>query len=177
MKTLDHPRSLAIAALALSACAGQAARTESAHEHRPEPSVCVQGVRGPLSPQLAGKLAEATDVLTFETVWKAEHSDAVAGSVARASVLAVIRGQGEQIRACYEAAMDRLPDNTRGKVVVRFVIDAAGQVPAASIADNELGVPEVACCLAERVAQWSFPPPSAGNFVVVEYPFSVQISH
>lgn len=172
-------RSAALTALIwmASACAGQPAQPAQTPRHTPEPSVCVKGAHGPVDPGLADKLAQAADVLTFETAWRTEHTDAVAGTVPRPQVLSVIRGQGAQIRGCYEAAFDSLPENSRGKVVVRFVVDAAGQVPAATIADNELGVPAVACCLAERVAQWRFPAPTAGNFVVVEYPFSVQISH
>lgn len=140
------------------------------------PSFCVKGSESELSPTLASKLAAAADVLSFEAAWRGEHPAATSGSVSHPQVVGVIRSHGSEIRGCYEAALARLPDNSRGKVVVRFVIDASGRVPAAALAANELHVPEVACCLAERVSQWTFPAPSEGDFVVVEYPFSVQVS-
>jgi hypothetical protein len=121
-------------------------------------------------------LAAASDVLSFEAAWKSEHQTSASGTISGAEVRRVIRGQGADIKGCYEASFAKLPDDSRGKVTVRFIIDATGRVPAATIAGDELGVPEVACCLAERVSQWTFTPPSSGDFVVVEYPFSVQIS-
>jgi hypothetical protein len=129
-----------------------------------------------VSPALAEKLAAAKDVLSFEAAWKSEHQATVSGTISRPNVTQVIRAHGADIKGCYEAALAKLPDDSRGKVVVRFVIDATGHVPAATIAADELGVPEVACCLADHVAQWVFAPPSSGDFVVIEYPFSVQVS-
>jgi hypothetical protein len=129
-----------------------------------------------VSQALASKLEAAADVISFESAWRSDHPNAVAGTINRPNVVGVIRARGNDIRGCYDAAMDKLPDDSRGRVVVRFIIDSSGRVPAATIAANELGVPEVACCLAERVSEWAFVPPTTGDFVVVEYPFSVKVS-
>jgi hypothetical protein len=159
-----------------TACAGSVQRPDDKPQPRAGSATCTKGSQAEANPAFADKLAAASDVLSFETAWKLEHPSAVAGSVSRSEVLKVIRGHSDEIRGCYEAGLASLPDNSRGQVVVRFVIDQAGQVPLATLAANELGVPEVACCLAQHVAQWSFPAPTGGDFVVVEYPFSVQIS-
>ena len=129
-----------------------------------------------MSPALAEKLTAAGDVLSFESAWRSEHQGVVAGTISRADVVRVVRAQNADIKGCYDAALAKLSGNKSGKVVVRFIIDASGRVPAATIAADELGVPDVACCLAERVTQWTFGPPSSGDFVVVEYPFSVSVS-
>jgi|GEM_PF-6599878 len=129
-----------------------------------------------VSTALAQRLTAATDVLSFEHAWRTEHQGDVAGTVSRADVVRVVRGQNADIKGCYDAALSKLSSSKSGKVIVRFIIDASGRVPAATIAADELGVPDVACCLAERVTQWTFGPPNSGDFVVVEYPFSVSVT-
>jgi hypothetical protein len=164
---------LPVTLLAL-ACAARQSSVEA--PRAPESGSCSRLSAAEVSSALAERLTAASDVLSFEHAWRTEHQGDVAGTISRAEVVRVVRGQNADIKACYDAALSKLSDNKKGKVVVRFIIDASGRVPAATIAADELGVPDVACCLAERVAQWTFGPPSSGDFVVVEYPFSVSVS-
>lgn len=168
------PLLLALIPLVALACAARQATPDGTP--RAQGASCSKGSAAEASATLAAQLAAAGDVLSFEAAWRSEHQSAVSGTISGADVRRVIRGQGADIRDCYQASLAKLPDDSRGRVVVRFVIDARGRVPAATIAADELGVAEVACCLAERVSQWAFSPPSSGDFVVVEYPFSVQVS-
>ena len=165
---------LVLMSMAALACGARQSTSDSTP--RGQGASCSKLSAAEVSSGLADKLAAAADVLSFEAAWKSEHQTSVSGTISRAEVTRVIRAQGADIRGCYQAAMAKLPDDSRGKVVVRFVIDAKGSVPAATIAADELGVPEVSCCLAERVSHWAFTPPSSGDFVVVEYPFSVAVS-
>jgi hypothetical protein len=161
--------------VALAAACGARQSTSDSTPHGAGAS-CSKGSAAQASPALSQKLAAAGDVLSFESAWRSEQQSATSGTINGADVRRVIRGQGADIKGCYQASLAKLPDDNRGRMVVRFVIDRTGRVPAATIASNELGVAEVACCLAERVSQWAFSPPSSGDFVVVEYPFSVQVS-
>lgn len=159
--------------LALS-CAARQSGAETARA--PESGSCSRLSAAEVSAPLAERLTAATDVLSFEHAWRTEHQGDVAGTISRSDVVRVVRGQTADIKGCYDAALSKLQSNKSGKVVVRFIIDASGRVPAATIAADELGVPDVACCLAERVTQWTFGAPNSGDFVVVEYPFSVSVS-
>jgi len=155
-------------------CAARQSVTDTARAQ--ETGSCSKLSAAEVSSALAERLTAATDVLSFEHAWRTEHAGAVAGTISRAEVVRVVRGQNADIRGCYDAALSKLSSSKSGKVIVRFIIDASGRVPAATIAADELGVPDVACCLADRVTQWTFGPPSSGDFVVVEYPFSVSVS-
>ena len=163
---------LPIAVLALSC----AARPSGTGARARDSGSCSKLSAAEVSAALAARLTAATDVLSFESAWRSEHQGAVAGTISRAEVKRVVRAQNTDIRRCYDAALSKVTGSKRGRVVVRFIIDATGTVPAATIAADEMGVPEVACCLAERVTQWRFERPSSGDFVVVEYPFSVSVS-
>jgi hypothetical protein len=158
------------ALLLLQSCAAR----QTPPETKPSGAHCVKH-DATVSAGLAERLAATGDVLSFESAWRSERPGKVAGTISRPNVTQVIRNQGADIKSCYDASFDKLPDDSRGRVVVRFVVDGAGHVPAATIASNELGVPEVACCLAERVTQWAFVPPTTGDFVIIEYPFSVRV--
>lgn len=152
-------------------CAARQTGTERAQD-----SSCSKLSANEVSSALAEQLMAASDVLSFEHAWRTEHPNAVAGTISRAEVVSVVRNQKADIKGCYDSALSKLTSSKSGRVIVRFIIDKSGRVPAAAIAADELGVPDVACCLAERVTQWSFGPPNSGDFVVVEYPFSVSVT-
>jgi hypothetical protein len=121
-------------------------------------------------------MARASNIVEYGELWRGAHPGSALGTVDRSAVHAVIRGQAAQIRTCYEGALGKLHD-FRGRVIARFVIDASGKVPTASVQSGELQqAPELGCCLVKRIAQWSFPAPVAGDYVVIEYPFVVSIS-
>jgi hypothetical protein len=168
------PFAIAMFAAIASACAGQSSKPEQLKISGT--AGCSKVAESEVNLALAERLASAPDVLRFENLWKEDHPGSTSGSINRSDVVQVIRSQNDAIKSCYEAELARLPSDSRGRVIVRFIIDGQGHVPAATIAINELGVPEVACCLAERVRDWTFVAPTTGDFVVVEYPFSVSIS-
>jgi hypothetical protein len=128
-----------------------------------------------ISAATAERLERASNVLDYENIWRAENPSATQGTIGGSEVRSRIRSNAGQIRGCYESALDKLPAG-EGRVVVRFVIDASGHVATVSISSNDFEAPEVGCCVAKHVAQWTFPSPTNGGFVVVEYPFVVRTS-
>ncbi|HKU38585.1 MAG TPA: AgmX/PglI C-terminal domain-containing protein [Polyangiales bacterium] len=122
------------------------------------------------------RLSRAANVMEYENVWRDAHPQATLGTLRRDELRALVRERTPELQRCYEAALDRLPGG-RGHVAVRFVIDASGKVPSVHVGSSDFDSPEVACCLANHIAGWTLPAPQGGDFVVVEYPFNVRISH
>jgi TonB family protein len=75
-----------------------------------------------------------------------------------------------QIRYCYERQLSASPD-LYGKVAVKFVIGAAGEVTSQQIGSSTLKNAMVEGCILRRVARWKFPNPKGGTSVIVTYPF------
>lgn len=161
------------AALFLSACAS---RSTAAPTYGPKASECSNLPAPAVSQEIAGHLDAATNIVEYENVWREAHANAALGTVNRAEITRVLSSHGTEIRECYEPALNQLPDG-RGHVAARFVLDASGKAVHVSITSKEIQDPEVGCCLVKRFSEWSFPAPSGGDFVAVEYPFNVQISH
>lgn len=122
------------------------------------------------------RLARASNVLDYQNVWMNAHPSGSLGTLSGADLRSFIRTKNGEIRDCYESALDELADG-RGRVVTRFVIGSDGRVRHVSLATSELEAPTVGCCLVQRIAQWAFPGAMHGDFVVVEYPFVVTVSH
>jgi TonB family protein len=158
------------AGCATGTAAGSTGRAPEAHAER-----CVSAGQASVSASVLQRLGGASNVLEYENIWKAEHAGTSAGSTGGSAVRARVHAKLPEIQDCYASALSHAPDG-RGRVVVRFVIEGSGRVAAANIAANSFGSPEVSCCVVRRVAQWSFAP-VAGDFVVVEYPFSVRVAH
>jgi hypothetical protein len=121
-------------------------------------------------------LARASNILDYQNVWTEAHPGGSLGALSRADLRSFIRSKNREVSDCYESALEELPDG-RGRVVTRFVIDSNGRVAHVSLAASELEAPKVGCCLVQRIAQWAFPGSIHGDFVVVEYPFVVSVSH
>jgi len=156
-------------------CAACASHSAPAPEHAARASqgdTCSSAVGPAVTAATSQRLAKASNVLEYENIWKAEHPGATSGTISGSEVRSRIHSNAEQLRSCYESALGGSSEG--GRVVVRFVIDPAGQVAAAHVADS-FGAPELDCCVVKRLAQWRFPKPSAGAFVAVEYPFVVHI--
>jgi hypothetical protein len=161
--------------LLASACAGHP--PTSANGSRAAAGEACSSVEQPgVSAATSQRLAGASNVFEYENIWRDEHPGATLGTVTRSEISALLRSKTAQVQACYEAALGNLHDG-RGRVVARFVIDSAGKVPNVSITSNDFQVPEVGCCLAKLIVQSAFPVPTNGEFVVVEYPFSVRVSN
>lgn len=137
---------------------------------------CSSYVREDVSPDTALRLGHATNLIEYENIWKADHPGATSGSVSGSEVRAVIHGKLAEVQACYAPVVDQAADGG-GRVVVRFVIDERGTVASAHIGSNSFGSPEVGCCVVEHVGRWTFLPSNGGAFAVVEYPFTVKVSH
>lgn len=129
-----------------------------------------------VDPQVSERLARAANVMEYENVWKDAHPSAALGTLRRDALRSLVRERTPELQRCYEAALATLPGGS-GHVAVRFVIDATGRVPSVHVASSNFDSPQVACCLAKRIASWTLPAPENGDFVVVEYPFNVRISH
>jgi hypothetical protein len=162
------------AALACLSCAGQSKPTTQPHTQAAE--TCSSVTQPSVAANTAEQLNRASNIVEYESTWRTGNPSAVVGTIDRARVASLIRAKTREVSDCYTALMNKV-ENGRGRVVVRFVIDASGNVPNVNVSSNDFDDAEVGCCLAKRVAQWSFPAPEAGDFVVVEYPFTVRISH
>lgn len=90
---------------------------------------------------------------------------------------AVVMRHRSEIRACYDAALQRNPA-LRGKVSVGFTIQPNGIVSAASVKDSTLGDRSLENCIVSRVKTWIFPKPEAPAVTEVsQYPFYLNPSN
>lgn len=93
------------------------------------------------------------------------------GTLSREVIREVVRARMTDVDRCYRAGLahDR---NLAGRVSIAFTLDARGAVTEALVAEDGLDRPEVAQCIAERAAGWSFPPP--GGVMRFRYPFHLR---
>jgi hypothetical protein len=83
----------------------------------------------------------------------------------------VVQRHRSDIRACYDAALQRNP-GLRGKIVVAFNIAPNGIVQSASVKESTLGDSAIGNCIVARVKSWIFPKPEAPVVTEVSaYPF------
>jgi hypothetical protein len=85
----------------------------------------------------------------------------------------VIGERIDQVRACYNGALDGWP-KLAGQQVVRFAIAADGTMVDASPVEPELGPGGLACCIIEALNPLRFPAAEDGHLVVFLYPFLLQ---
>jgi pSer/pThr/pTyr-binding forkhead associated (FHA) protein/outer membrane biosynthesis protein TonB len=84
---------------------------------------------------------------------------------------AVVQRHRAEIRACYDAALQRNP-NLRGKVSIAFNIQPNGVVSYAAVKESTLGDGGLDNCIVSRVKTWQFPKPEAPVVTeVTAYPF------
>ncbi|MFZ5442661.1 MAG: TonB family protein [Myxococcota bacterium] len=81
----------------------------------------------------------------------------------------VIASHRDQIRYCYELALQQAP-SLAGKVSVKFLVNPAGSVVAAQVEQNTTNAP-LGECLVSRVRSWQFPAARLGAGYSVTYPF------
>lgn len=94
----------------------------------------------------------------------------VRGSLSKEVIRRIIRRHINEVRFCYEQELNARPD-LEGRVSVKFIISATGQVQTAMVADSSLGNAKAEQCISSAVARWTFPAPDGGGIVVVTYPF------
>lgn len=80
-----------------------------------------------------------------------------------------IRAHVGEIRYCYETALVRNP-SLEGKLLVTFVISAAGTVKSATNKQTNADAGLVKCII-DHLQKWTFPKPYGGTEVEVSYPF------
>lgn len=82
----------------------------------------------------------------------------------------VIAGHRDQIRFCYELALQQSP-SLAGKVSVQFAVATSGTVAAARVENSSAKSEALSDCLVSRVRTWQFPVGKQGNGYRVTYPF------
>ena len=91
------------------------------------------------------------------------------GFLDKTAIDSVVKARMGNYRRCYQRELQRNP-TLRGRVVMRFVIDSAGQVGSVVVKASELGNTAVEDCLALELGLTTFPKPQGGS-VTVSYPF------
>lgn len=99
-----------------------------------------------------------------------EDESEVEGGLDREVIAQYIKSQLGHILNCYERQLSAYPD-LHGKVSVKFIISASGQVETQNIVETEMKNHPTESCMLSKVAQWKFPEPKGGTKVVVTYPF------
>lgn len=94
----------------------------------------------------------------------------VQGQLDREIIQRVVREHRREIRACYEAELQRNP-SLEGRVSIGWVISPSGTVAAAQVENSTLNSSAVEQCMTRRILQWRFPEPRGGGIVRVNYPF------
>jgi len=111
---------------------------------------------------LGGKTEHSIDISSGAPV--------ILGSLDKEIIRRVIRENIAQIKYCYERELTRTP-GLNGKVQVKFVIGANGNVQSAVVAESSLGNKTAEGCMTGKVRGWVFPKPKGGGIVIVTYPF------
>ena len=99
----------------------------------------------------------------------------IEGALAADVIKKVINENKNQVRYCYEVELQR-NQNLEGRVVVRWVIGATGEVAQALVAESTIKNANVEECLIGKIKKWKFPPPAGGGTVEVKYPFVFKAS-
>ncbi|MEO7331086.1 MAG: AgmX/PglI C-terminal domain-containing protein, partial [Minicystis sp.] len=94
----------------------------------------------------------------------------VSGRLPPEVVQRVVRQSAGRARRCYENGLRRDP-TLAGRVVVRFLILANGEVGSAADAGSSLGDPGVIACVVRTVQGLTFPAPEGGA-ITVTYPIT-----
>jgi pSer/pThr/pTyr-binding forkhead associated (FHA) protein/outer membrane biosynthesis protein TonB len=109
---------------------------------------------------------------------KGEHSISIAqenvqvlSGLPKDVIHAVVSRHRSEIRACYDAALQRNP-GLKGKVVIYFNISPEGIVQSAGVKESTLADSGLHGCIVARVKSWQFPKPEAPVVTEVSaYPF------
>lgn len=98
------------------------------------------------------------------------EEELVEGGLDRDQINAVIQRHIGQIIYCYEQGLQSKPSMS-GRVAVKFVIGASGNVSTAGVANTSLGSHAVESCILGKLRGWQFPKPAGRVNVRVMYPF------
>ena len=98
------------------------------------------------------------------------EEELVEGGLDRDQINAVIQRHIGQIIYCYEQGLQTKP-NMSGRVAVKFVIGANGNVSTAGVSNSSLSSRSVESCIVGKLRGWQFPKPAGRVNVRVTYPF------
>ncbi|NCN27103.1 AgmX/PglI C-terminal domain-containing protein [bacterium] len=94
----------------------------------------------------------------------------VVGSLTREEIERVIRAHINEIKACYQAELQRNP-SVFGKIKLQWTIIGGGKATAVSTAQNTTGSSALVNCIKARLRTWTFPSPRGGSTATVDYPW------
>lgn len=97
----------------------------------------------------------------------------VNGGLSKEVIRRTIQRNLNQIRFCYEQALQSKPD-LQGRVAVKFIIGPTGAVQVAAVAESDIGDKQVQSCITSAVGRWSFAAPEGSGIVSVTYPFVLE---
>jgi outer membrane biosynthesis protein TonB len=92
------------------------------------------------------------------------------GTLSKDEVTKVLKRHGNEVRSCYEQAL-RLKPTLAGKIAVKFIVGASGDVLQTEIASDTLNDENLKACMLNVVRSWKFPEPKGGGNVSITYPW------
>jgi hypothetical protein len=97
------------------------------------------------------------------------------GSLSKQGIRDVINARINEVRACYEAALEVWP-RLEGRTKTRFVIAPDGSVALVVTFESSLANPALECCINTAVRGFRFDHPRGGGVVDVTYPFYLELA-
>jgi hypothetical protein len=94
------------------------------------------------------------------------------GDIDHAAVEEGLRQAQPGIHGCWERAVRQDP-NQGGRLELRFVIGATGQVDDTAILASDLANPELEACILEVMGGLAFTAPSGGGVAMIDYPLQL----
>ena len=94
----------------------------------------------------------------------------IEGGLSQAVIQATIEKNLPQVRACYEAGLQKWP-GLAGTVSTKFEIGSTGRLNYSKISRSTLDNSQVENCIIRNMKKWQFPGPEGGVSVKVNYPF------
>ena len=94
----------------------------------------------------------------------------IEGGLSHAVIQATIEKNLPQVRACYEAGLQKWP-GLAGTVLTKFEIGYSGKLNYSKISRSTLDNSQVENCIIRNMKKWQFPGPEGGVSVKVNYPF------
>jgi hypothetical protein len=97
----------------------------------------------------------------------------VNGGLSKEVIRRTIQRNLNQVRFCYEQALQTKPD-LQGRVAVRFIIGPTGAVQVSVVESSDLGDRKAEACITSAVGRWNFAAPEGSGIVSVTYPFVLE---
>ncbi len=137
-----------------------------------EPRILVRAVLGE-DPRID---ADATPVPVADDrgALPADMQPRVEGALALDVVQEVVKAHIGEIRSCYQQGLNYDRPGLRGKATARFTVGSSGWITSSEVRDSSLSSYTVESCIESTIWGWTFPVPTDGNPVTIDYPFTFQ---